>query len=128
MGSQLTMVTRAIGVTSVWDLIPDDSELYSNVFQEHFANTDLQVIAIFKVCHTAPSILGNRGHSHLRVHLHLQASPQSLPCAMLLVQQLVKLLCGVAATVCAASDVLYTCTSAYAALAFRLALQTVFVH
>lgn len=37
-------------MTSVWDLIPDDKELYSNVFQEHFANTDLQVIAIFKVC------------------------------------------------------------------------------
>jgi hypothetical protein len=43
------MVTRAIGVTSVWDLIPDDAELYGSVFQEHFADTNLQVIAIFKV-------------------------------------------------------------------------------
>lgn len=43
------MVTRAIGVTSVWDLVPDDAELYSGVFQEHFADTNNQVIAIFKV-------------------------------------------------------------------------------
>ena len=42
-------MTRAIGVTSVWDLVPDDAELYSGVFQEHFADTELQVIAIFKV-------------------------------------------------------------------------------
>lgn len=43
------MVTKAIGVTSVWDLVPDDAQLYSSVFQEHFADTNLQVIAIFKV-------------------------------------------------------------------------------
>jgi hypothetical protein len=33
----------------VWDLVPDDAELYSGVFQEHFAGTNDQVIAIFKV-------------------------------------------------------------------------------
>lgn len=43
------MVTRAIGATSVWDLVPDDADLYNSVFQEHFADSNLQVIAIFKV-------------------------------------------------------------------------------
>lgn len=38
-----------VGISSVWDVVPDDGDLYREVFQEHFGNTNLQVIAVFKV-------------------------------------------------------------------------------
>jgi hypothetical protein len=44
------MRVRGSGIPSVWDEVPDDGDLYREVFQEHFSSTDLQVIAIFKVC------------------------------------------------------------------------------
>eukprot|EP00892_Ulva_mutabilis_P005436 jgi/Ulvmu1/3264/UM151_0012.1 len=37
-----------VGISSVWDVVPDDGDLYREVFQEHFGNTNLQVIAVFK--------------------------------------------------------------------------------
>lgn len=39
-----------VGISSVWDVVPDDGDLYREVFQEHFGNTNLQVIAVFKAC------------------------------------------------------------------------------
>lgn len=39
---------RDSGIPSVWDVVPDDGDLYREVFQEHFSSTNLQVIAVFK--------------------------------------------------------------------------------
>lgn len=47
---------RDSGIPSVWDVVPDDGELYREVFQEHFGSTHLQVIAVFKVCALAPCL------------------------------------------------------------------------